>query len=80
MFVRIQPLTNAERVEARLQQDGWRLDNEESHLTAYHPQVRDEQDARGRLCRLGLLTSPVLRIEFFVALQKQGPINRGLSR
>ena len=45
--------------------DGWKLEAEHpSSFRVSHLQVTDEQAARTRLQRLGLLTSGSLRIEF----------------
>jgi hypothetical protein len=51
-----------------LQADGWLLESGRGDaFLAGHPGVADEAAARGRLARLGLLTSPGLRIEFLPA-------------
>jgi hypothetical protein len=52
---------------AMLAKDGWVILTAESQdeLDATHPQVSDEDAARIRLHRLGLLTSPSVRIDFF---------------
>jgi hypothetical protein len=60
MRVEIRFLRRAESLKQVLQKDGWKL----VQHTATHPEVRDEQAARNRLCDLGLLTSPALRIAF----------------
>jgi len=51
---------------ATLRKDGWTLlaTAKKEELDATHPEVRDENAARIRLDRLGLLTSGSLRIEF----------------
>jgi hypothetical protein len=51
---------------AILSKDGWVLlaGEKKDELDATHPQVGDEDAARTRLHRLGLLTSRSLRIEF----------------
>jgi hypothetical protein len=48
-----------------LLRDGWTLEvEEETDLWISHAQVEDEQQARSRLHRLGLLLSSRIRIEF----------------
>jgi hypothetical protein len=48
-----------------LAQDGWDVERRpHGVLRARHPHVRDEQAARWRLLRLGLLLSASPRIEF----------------
>lgn len=47
-----------------LTRDGWALEDERDALWVSHPDVPDEATARNRLNRLGILTSPTLRIEF----------------
>ena len=49
-----------------LTEDGWviRAAEKSDEVEATHPQVADEDAARIRLHRLGLLTSRCLRIEF----------------
>jgi hypothetical protein len=65
MELRIQLLHHAQAAKDRLERDGWELAAETVHsLSARHPQVANEGDARHRLHALGLLTSAGLRVEF----------------
>lgn len=65
MRVHLQLLRDGTRLEETLQNDGWRLESAYSEiLSVQHPMVKDEAGARQRLHRLGLLTSPYLRIDF----------------
>jgi len=65
MNLHIQLLRDPDDVQDTLRDDGWSLERERQGLVlARHPNVRDEQDARSRLCPLGLLTSSGLRIQF----------------
>jgi hypothetical protein len=64
MRVYIEPLRQRETIRRLLQQQGWRLHQEERGYTAHHEAVRDEQTARRLLQHLGLLTSSSVRIEF----------------
>jgi hypothetical protein len=52
-------------VKDRLERDGWRLEAGAAQpLSACHPEVATQADARRRLHALGLLTSASLRVEF----------------
>jgi hypothetical protein len=63
--VRIVFLQSAGLLQEALRNDGWQLsDGPAGHCDASHPEVRDQQAARSRLARLGLLTSARLRINF----------------
>jgi hypothetical protein len=65
MAVHIRVLTRSYCVCQVLRDDGWEVEKDDAGtLTADHPEVPDQRAARSRLCRLGLLTSPRLRIEF----------------
>ena len=65
MVIRIPVLTRSCCVCQVLRDDGWEVAKEDADtLTADHPEVSDQRAARTRLCHLGLLTSPRLRIEF----------------
>lgn len=65
MNIRIEMLRNPDYCRDALAKDGWKLVvKKELDFNASHPSVRDEEEARVRLCRLGLLTSSSLRIEF----------------
>ena len=47
-----------------LARDGWLQDGAETGIDVSHPEVLDEESARSRLAKLGLLTSSTLRIGF----------------
>jgi hypothetical protein len=65
MVVHIRVLTRSPEVRELLCQNGWDVDEEGADaLVATHPRVGDQPAARARLWRLGLLTSPRLRIAF----------------
>jgi hypothetical protein len=65
MHVHIHPLRPSPNLPTIFREDGWTLEAEQNgDLRARHPQAPDESTARGRLFRLGLLTSCSLRIEF----------------
>jgi hypothetical protein len=65
MQIHIQALRRRDDVEALLRSAGWRLDPAGgAALSATHPRVKDEADARSELNKLGLLTSRGVRIEF----------------
>jgi hypothetical protein len=60
-------------VRTPLAHDGWEVEQQARDvLRASHPSVTDEEEARERLHRLGLLLSASLRIEF-------GPAQKSLS-
>jgi hypothetical protein len=65
MDVYIELLRGGIDVRALLRDDGWRLlEKGTDLLTAQHPQVSDQEDARDRLLQVGLLTSGEVRIAF----------------
>jgi len=65
MIVHVRLLEHAEAVQVLLLRDGWTVESQaDGSLTISHPQVPDEQAARDRLDRLGLLTSPAVRLDF----------------
>jgi hypothetical protein len=65
MVVHIRVLTRSPEVHELLREHGWDVDEDGADvLVATHPRVEDQPAARARLWRLGLLTSPRLRIEF----------------
>jgi len=65
MNVRIQPLRKWFDPVRALRDDGWDIETGPGGtLSARHPKVPDEGAARDRLCRLGLLMSGSLRIDF----------------
>jgi hypothetical protein len=65
MNVHFRFLRQAGQVQEVLRNDGWKLERaHDKFLLARHPDVADESAARDRLCRLGLLTSSSLAIEF----------------
>jgi hypothetical protein len=67
MELRIQLLHQAQAVKDCLERDGWNLAaGAGPSLSACHPQVATEGDARQRLHALGLLTSAGLRVEFLL--------------
>src|SRR5262245_45448937 len=68
MRVLLRPLRACPDLPRALRTDGWRLEGgpDEAILTE-HPRVADEEAARSRLHRLGLLTSGAVRIEFLPA-------------
>lgn len=68
MKVLIRMLHGAQRIGECLRRDGWTLETQTpDRLTACHPEVTSEPDARLRLHDLGLLISRALRIEFPIA-------------
>ncbi len=65
MDVYIEALRDGIKVRALLRDQGWwLLEKGDDRLTARHPQVNHQKDARGRLLEVGLLTSRKVRIEF----------------
>ena len=65
MKLYLQVLRSNKEVLKRLHHDGWELGSISPHsLWARHPGVASGAGARRRLHRLGLLTSPAVRIEF----------------
>jgi hypothetical protein len=57
-----------------LHDDGWTVEKGgDQSLFARHPEVVDEVDARGRLGKLGWLTSGSLRIEFLHCKRQERP-------
>ena len=65
MKMHIQVLWRNMEVLSRLQRDGWEVDaSEPDSLSAKHCEVADEAEARCHLHKLGLLTSPAVRISF----------------
>jgi hypothetical protein len=65
MNVHFRFLRQAGLVQEVLRKDGWKLERgHDKFLMARHPDVANESAARDRLCRLGLLTSSSLAIEF----------------
>jgi len=66
MKIHINLLRSADVFQETLRQDGWVVSAVErtDELEATHPQVGNEDTARSRLHRLGLLTSGSIRIEF----------------
>jgi hypothetical protein len=67
MRVRFQPLCEWGDLRGVLRADGWTLGGgQKDVIVAAHRDVLDEAAARGRLHRLGLLTSSLLRIEFLL--------------
>jgi hypothetical protein len=63
MNVRFEVLHGGMDLRRLLREDGWVIENRPD-LSASHPEVTTESDARRRLSRLGILTSPALRIAF----------------
>jgi hypothetical protein len=65
MKVLVQPRHEDAGLGAILRDDGWAVKvGPDGVLSATHPDVPDEEAARGRLEALGLLTSPSVSIEF----------------
>jgi hypothetical protein len=65
MQVHVQQCRTCRNLRKTLLRDGWRMEAEDpDSLHISHPEVPDEQAARDRLSRLGLLTSARLRIAF----------------
>jgi hypothetical protein len=64
MNVHIEFVRSGGDLSRLLRRDGWSLDHDHHAFSASHPEVLDESAARNRLCRLGILTSPAVRIEF----------------
>jgi hypothetical protein len=71
MHLHIQLLRDRNGVRRGLCRDGWDCeDRRDGAVIARHLSVTDGVDARGRLHRLGLLTSASLRIDFCYAREK----------
>ena len=64
MNVRIEVLRRGMDLPRILQNDGWVIGHNRMVLSATHPDVASESDARLRLYRLGILTSRLVRIDF----------------
>jgi hypothetical protein len=65
MKVIINILGDHDNVRRLLRNDGWQLQEKiAGSISALHPEVESEQEARFRLHSLGLLTSGSLRVEF----------------
>jgi hypothetical protein len=65
MNVHLTLLGHAAGLQENLLRDGWKVEPQlDSSLTISHPKAPDEQAARNRLDRLGLLISPAVRIGF----------------
>ena len=66
MKVHMKLLRCPDDLRTSLRKDGWVIQktSRKNELDASHPQVEDEDMARIRLQRLGLLTSASLRVEF----------------
>ncbi len=70
MNVHIEVIRPTRHLRATLLSDGWKVESErQDDLWVSHLQVADEGGARGRLNRLGLLTSSSLRIDFPLAIR-----------
>jgi hypothetical protein len=77
MRVLIRPLGACRDPGRVLRADGWSLEGLPGEaVLAGHPRVADEEAARARLNRLGLLTSAGVRIEFLPAGGAAPAINR----
>jgi hypothetical protein len=58
-------LRHSAKIRNILRQDGWVIAKEQGdEIQVIHRLVGDEAAARNRLCRLGLLTTPSMRMEF----------------
>ena len=67
MKLRIQILRGGAAAVQCLERDGWKLEPEAGDLlSASHPLVTDQPDARRRLDSLGLLISRALRVDFLL--------------
>ena len=64
MHVRIEVLHRGMDLPRILRNDGWVVGNNRPILSATHPDVACESDARHRLSRLGILTSRAVRFAF----------------
>jgi len=64
MEIQIQFLRHPNVTRQTLRACGWLLSGEPNSVRAEHPDVDDETSAREALCRLGLLTSRNVRIDF----------------
>jgi hypothetical protein len=65
MKVHLRFLRRAGELQEAFHNDGWQMERgADESLLARHPQVPDEEAARSRLYRLGVLTSRCLSIEF----------------
>jgi hypothetical protein len=61
----MQLLNPSEALVETLEAGGWRLDAAHGEvIVATHPRLGDQAAARAHLRELGLLTSPVVRVEF----------------
>ena len=71
MYVHIEILHDRESVRRLLKHDRWQVDpaGGEEIFLARHSTITDEASARYRLNESGLLTSRVLRIEFFPSIR-----------
>jgi hypothetical protein len=73
VHVSLELLRRSESILVALREDGWRVESGPGvAVCARHPRVPDENAARRRLQRLGLLTSGSLRIEFCHPGPKEG--------
>ena len=71
MKTHIQMLWRNTEVMERLQGDGWEVEtSQQDSLCAQHHAVENEEQARQRLYKLGLLTSASIRIDFSKAVRK----------
>ncbi len=70
MRVQLSPLRHGNDYRVALRKDGWLVLGADSAecIEVIHPEVADQSAARARLDRLGLLTSPFLRIRFDAAV------------
>jgi hypothetical protein len=65
MMVHFELLRHAAEVHETLRNNGWRIDSiHRNSVSASHPEARDQATARGRLHKMGLLTSRCVRISF----------------
>jgi hypothetical protein len=65
MMLNIELLGSPDRLRERLLHDGWKLEEmRDGSVQARHAEVPNEVAARKRLCKLGLLTSGQVRVEF----------------
>ena len=82
MYVRIEILHDRENIRKLLKHGGWQVDpaGGEAIYSARHPTSTDEASARWRLNESGLLTSRVLRIEFFPYANRTDQARRPRTR
>jgi hypothetical protein len=62
MNINVEVLRTVSEIRELLLTDGWRVDEEETPGLRASLRVQDQEDARTRLLKLGLLTSGSIRV------------------